>query len=160
MCRRRFWIFALLAVAAVLVLAAAAAFLFRFAWWHSYGMRGPMGWRWDHTLPVRPWLHRPGLPLHRPRLGFPVLLFGLGLLCPAGLALVLVALLASLFHHPGRRPGAGRRPGLSGANRQGHEPAGQHDVPGPGVGPQEPFNAKAAPSQRAEESPGDKPDQD
>ncbi len=151
MCRRRFWIFALLALAAVVVFLGAAAILFRFAWWHSYGMRGPVGWGWSHTLPVRPWLHRPGLPLHRPRLGFSPLLCGLGLLCPVGLALVLVALLAGMFHRHRHGPGFGS------ASRSWHERVEQHDVPGPSAEPKESFNAKTAPGQQAEESPGDEP---
>lgn len=151
MCRRRFWALALLAVAAVLVLAAFAALFFRLAWWHGYAMRGPMGWRWDHALPVRPWLHRPGLPLHRPWLGFSPLLCGLGLLCALGLALLFGALLIGLFHRHSRGPGLGP------AGRSWHEPVGRHDVPGPSAESEEPFNAKVAPGQQAEVSTGDEP---
>jgi hypothetical protein len=154
MSRRGCWIGALLAVAAAVVLIGAVAIFSGFAWWHSYGMREPVVRGWSQTLPVRPWLHRPGLPLHRTWVGFPALLCGLGLLCPASLVLLIVALLAGLLHRHGRGPG------LSRADRSWHQHVQQHDVPGPSAGSTEPFNAKMPPGQQAEQSPGDKPGED
>jgi hypothetical protein len=153
MCRRRFWILALLAVAAVIVFAGAVAALSHLSWWHSYRMRGPIGRGWSQILPMRPWLHRPGLPFHRTWAGFPALLCGLGLLCPVGVALLLVALLVGLFHRRSRGPGLGP------AGRSWHEHVQRHDVPGHGAEHEESFNAKVSPGQRAEESPGNKPDE-